>query len=443
MSDHREDPTSRLVEDAAALPARIENMRPGQVRDAVTRGATCLLPVGTIESEGDHVPLGMNHAYEEALAALASELGAVVAPPLWYAPTGYILSGPKEGTFDMPTDAFVRYVEEVMFTLMEVGFRRVEIVPLHNPQGEDGPLYKACKFVTANLSNDLWKDPAMGRNWWIRPDRNTLNGKRFGIRDLAQTPPAEGQAKPSKELDLPLRLEWMTPSQLKEAVRRGLPCFLPSGVLENHGNHNPIGCDAIEAQDPVLLAAGQAPAVVAPTIWYGPTGYAVSGPELATTNVDGHVYRKYMEGVLAGLEALGFKHIVIVQVHQGSAGPQWTAMDTAIQKQRCRLHLQYGPGWGNRLEPSQIQHASVEIITVPHGQYDHAGKNETSWMLHLRPEYTDMTLIRPGDYFFCWQPDREANKATAEWGHQMTERAVEGLITLIKEKTRTPVEAGQ
>jgi creatinine amidohydrolase/Fe(II)-dependent formamide hydrolase-like protein len=229
----------------------------------------------------------------------------------------------------------------------------------------------------------------------------------------------------------------MFPSELKEALRRGLPCFVPCGCLENHGNQNPIGCDAFEAQDPLLLAAGKVPAVVAPTVWYGPTGYAVTGPELATTDINVQVFRNYMVGVVKGLAAVGFTNIVFVQVHQGSDGPEWTAMEMAIQSYRSSLYKQpgYGPGWAARMKQSEYRHADIEVIAPPHGQYDHAGKNETSWMLHLRGKHTDLKLVRPGDYRFCWQEGDEAVKASADWGRQMTERTVEALVELIRQKT--------
>jgi creatinine amidohydrolase/Fe(II)-dependent formamide hydrolase-like protein len=416
---------------------RLENMRPGQIRDAVAQGASCLLPVGTLESEGDDVPLGADiAALQEDLLKLAEKQKAVIAPPIWYAPTGYIMSGPDEGTFDMPLRSFAGYLEEVLITLAELGFERIVVTLVHNAQGEESPIHKVCKFTTANLFNDLWKRPEIGRNWWIRPDRDAIKWNRYAISQLPRRQASDRSEKAAEDVDLPLRLEQMTPSELKEAVRRGLPCFVPSGVLENHGNHNPIGCDAVEAQDPVVLAAGKAAAVVAPTIWYGPTGYAVTGPQLGTTNVDGKVHRDYMAGVVAGLASMGFKNILFVQVHQGSGGPQWTAIEMGIQEYRAGLAGRYGPGWRKRLGTADTKHANVQVIGVPHGQYDHAGRNETSWMLYLRAQHTDLGLIRPGDYPFCWSEGGESERATAEWGREMTGKAVEGFVEIIKEKTQ-------
>jgi len=423
--------------DKAVLPAQLENMRPGQIRDAVAQGTPCLVPVGTLENDSDEVPLGIDReGGEYRLLSLAQEMNAVVAPTLWYSPTGYILSGPDEGTFDLPAEAFAAYIEEVLLTLRAVGFKTVQIVPLHNPQGDNSPLIAACRFALGNIFNNLWKNPEFGQNWWIRPDRDKLNWGAFGMRQLP-TVSATNPGQPATDgLCLPLRLENMRPAELKGALQKGLPCFVPTGVLENHGNHNPIGCDAFEVQNPILEAASRAPAVIAPTIWFGPTAYAVTGPKLATTDINGVVFQRFADGVVSGLAAMGFKHIIFLHVHQGG-GAEGTGIDLAIQQYRSRLASQvgYGPGWARHLTPQEMQHPQIERIGTPGGKYDHAGKNETSWMLYLRRQYTDLSLIRPGDYPFCWEKGNEANTATAEWGRQMNEEVVANLVRLIQEKT--------
>ena len=433
--------------DKAVFPGWLENMRAGQVRDAVAQEAVCLLPVGTLESCADQEPLGIGAAaYRSGMESLAADRKAVIAPPIWYAPTGYVLGGPSDGTFHMAVAAFWRYLAEVLFTLGEVGFSRIEVVLVHNPQGKAGPLHAACKLAEADIFNNLWKDPRFGRNWWIRPDRDRLEWARYSLRELPDPKAAKHKIKASRKatsvrMELPLRLEHMRPSQLRQAVAKGLCCLVPVGVIENHGNQNPVGCDAIEAQDPVVLAASEAPAVVAPTIWYGPTGFGVTGPDLATTDISAPAFAGYMAGVVGGLAAMGFKNIIFVQVHQGSAGPEWTSIELAIAEFRCRLHQDgdYGFGWGLK-EPCRRNAPNMEVIAPPHGQYDHAGKNETSWMLHLRGQYTDLGMLRPGDYPFCWHADGEADKATAEWGRQMTEKAVDGLVQLIRARTAPPTE---
>ena len=428
--------TSFYPKDEVELPARLETLRVGQVRGAVARGASCLVPVAALDAGNKDQAIGFNPYEDAALLDLAREHHAVIAPVIWYSPSGYTHAGPEDGTFDMPLHAFAMYVENVMTTLYKVGFCSVRLVAYVD--GEDrtrsDPLLAACGFAQANLFNDLWKDPEIGINWWDRPDRDELNWQRYTMHELVR--PAQPEFANGNG-ELPLRLEQLTPAQLRSCVQKGYPLFIASGVLENHGNQNPIGCDGIEAQDPLLMAAEQAPAVVAPTIWYGPTCYGVSGPELATTDIDGHRYHHYVRGVIEGLAAMGFQDIVFVQVHQGLGGAQGSGTVMAIQAYRSSLWSRagFGPGWASN-PSSSARVPNVEIIPPPHAQYDHAGKNETSWCLHLRPENTDLSLVRENDYRFCWNPGNEARLATAEWGATMCRKTVAGLVEMIRSRVR-------
>lgn len=436
--------TSFFPKDEVLLPARLETLRAGQIVNAVQKKAHCLLPLATLEADAIDQPLGFDPYADEALMSLAQKSNAVIAPPIWYCPTGYTHGSPEEGTFDMPLAAFAGYVQNVLSTLYEIGFHVVKMVAYTDAKDSrrHEPLLAACRFVQANLFNDLWKDPAIGRNWWDRPDRPQLHWQRFGLESLPR-PAQTGFA--NLEGTLPLRLQQLTPGKLRDCIARGHPLFISSAVIENHGNQNPVGCDGFEAQDPLMLAAGEAPVVVGPTIWYGPTGYGVTGPELGTTDIEGSVYEPYLEGVIRGLAAMGFGEIVFVQVHQGSGGAQWNSTAMAAQAYRASLWASEGyggPGWCRKKTPGSRRPASVTLITPPHAQYDHAGKNETSWMLHLRPQFTDLSLLRPGDYRFCWNTGNEAKLATAEWGETMCLKTVAGLVEIIRSKAcqdRAPI----
>lgn len=436
MSSFYMHDTSFFPKDEIEFPARLESLRVGQVLDAVARKSICLVPVATLEARGDDRPLGFDPYADESFMALAKDLNAVIAPVTWYAPTGYTHSRPEEGTFDMQLSSFAAYLENIISTLSAIGFHEVRMVIWTDPEDPErnAPLRDTCQFVKANLFNDLWKIPEFGINWWDRPDHQDLHWQRHGLEILDrpdQTDWANGNGS------LPLRLDQLTPTQLRNSLDSGFPMFLASAVVENHGNQNPIGCDGYEAEDPLLLAAGDAPAVIGPAIWFGPTCYGVSGPELATTDINGHIYEQYMEGVIGGLAAMGFQDIVFVQVHQGTGGAQANSTFMAAQAWRSSLWRRegFGTGWAGGDSPVQAP-TNVELITPPHAQYDHAGKNETSWMLHLRPEYTDLSLLRPDDYRFCWNEGDESELATAEWGETMCNKTVPALAEMIRERIR-------
>ncbi|MDP7248556.1 MAG: creatininase family protein [Planctomycetota bacterium] len=426
--------TSFFPQDDVEIPSRLESLRVCQVKNAVARKAGCLVPVAALDACGPDEPLGFDPYQDDALLALAKEHNAIIAPVIWYCPTGYTHGKPENGTFDIQVHSFSSYLENVLTTLYEIGFQSVSMVTYvdDDDPSRSAPLVSACEFVRANLFNDLWKDPEIGINWWDRPDRDELNWQRYACYELKRPCQPDFSLQPG---DSPLRLEQLTPDLLRDCVAKGYPLFIPSAVLENHGNQNPIGCDGYEAQDPLLMAAEQAPAVVAPTIWYGPTCYGVSGPELATTDIDGNRYHKFVEGIITGMAAMGWRDVTFVQVHQGLGGAQANATLMAIQAYRASLASRngFGAGWAASGKPAP---AKVEMMTPPDGQYDHAGKNETSWMLYLRPDNSDLSLIRENDYRFCWNPGNEARLATAEWGETMCKKTVAGFVEAINAKVR-------
>jgi creatinine amidohydrolase/Fe(II)-dependent formamide hydrolase-like protein len=399
-------------------------MRPGQIQDAVKQGATVLLPVGALESSKDDAPLGVPEPeFHKALLELAGDRKVVIAPPVWYAPTGYINGKAADGTFDIPTMTFVAYLQEVVLELRAAGFNKVQLVVLDKGQGEKSLIYAACKYVLGDYMNSYWKNPGTGKGWWTNPATKAMSWDTTGI-ELLNVPAASPVPKTVK-LTLPLRLEQMRTSELREAIRQGLPCFVPAGVIENHGSHNPVAVDVFEAQDPLVLAAAKTPVVVGPSIWYGGTSYAVSNQQLGTLDISGDTFYYYTLGVVQGLAAMGFQRITFVHGHQGN-GAQDTGIKLAAQEYK-RLVATKAPGVN--------QKTVIDDMGVPGGTFDHGGKNETSWMLYLRQPYVNLSLIRPNDYMFCWYKDDESNTATYEWGKQMAEEALANYPKIIKERT--------
>jgi len=66
-----------------------------------------------------------------------------------------------------------------------------------------------------------------------------------------------------------VRYELLKPSQLDQIVRETPIAYLPLGSLEWHGDHLPIGNDAIKAYEICLRAARVTGGVVLPPLWYG------------------------------------------------------------------------------------------------------------------------------------------------------------------------------
>jgi len=416
--------------DPVSLPANLENMRTGQILDAVAKGIKVILPIGTLESTDNDVPVGLNSGeLQHVLDSLSLKDSALIAPTIWYSPTGYFMGGPSDGSFDISTNAFVKYLEEVMTEFYLMGFKHVKIVIIHNLLREESPLVKACRFVLGNIFNDYWKEESVGTGWWLNPKKN-IQYNRTSL-DILSLKSEKNQVKKGMS---PTRLEEMTPAEIRKTVEQGLLCIVPVGVIECHGNHNPVGVDIIKVQEPLLMASSKIPVVIAPPIYYGGTAYAVSGPELGSMDINGQTGYEYTLGIAYGLVDMGFKHIIFCSGHQGG-GTQSAGLDLIAQETRRIITEQYGYGWMNRLKNSEKLYPVVEYITNPVVMDDHAGKYETSWMLYLRPTYTKPELISPYDYQFCWQKDMESIKANYELGKQLADDVEDKWIKIIKERT--------
>ncbi|CAN5402294.1 creatininase family protein [soil metagenome] len=69
----------------AGTPCRIKEMRPGEVRDCLARDARLIIPVGTCEQHGRHLPLGADTLIVEHLSDdLSAEFQILRAPTVEY-----------------------------------------------------------------------------------------------------------------------------------------------------------------------------------------------------------------------------------------------------------------------------------------------------------------------------------------------------------------------
>ncbi len=70
---------------AAATPRRIKDMRPGEIAETLARDGRLIVPVGTCEQHGKHMPLGADTLIVELLADdLSAEFQILRAPTIEY-----------------------------------------------------------------------------------------------------------------------------------------------------------------------------------------------------------------------------------------------------------------------------------------------------------------------------------------------------------------------
>jgi creatinine amidohydrolase len=105
-----------------------------ELRDKAQSGAIVLMPVGSMEQHGPHLPVGVDTYLSEgvcraAAEAVAGDLPAVVAPTLWCGMAEHHMAFGGTFTLDIPTYRAVLLC--LLKSLERHGFKRVLIVNGH------------------------------------------------------------------------------------------------------------------------------------------------------------------------------------------------------------------------------------------------------------------------------------------------------------------------
>ena len=245
-----------------------------------------------------------------------------------------------------------------------------------------------------------------------------------------------------------MKLQEMLPYQVERALRERWPLFLPAGTIEYHGEHLPLGVDTIAVLTAMEALEKRIDCVIAPTVWYGPSSYAVAGPEKGTIDVDVDRFEGHVQDVLSGLLQTGFRRIIVVIHHQFEGG-QLMPEALAFRKAGMKLAFQWqerekGRGWwgspasktyyenmGTREDP--FNWIQVVPLMSPEIQkkmgYDHAGKLETSLMQHAVPGLVETARLAGDGLWFT----SDASQASAAHGQKTFGMIVEYLAGLAGE----------
>ena len=239
-----------------------------------------------------------------------------------------------------------------------------------------------------------------------------------------------------------MRLQHLLPGQLRQAIDEGWPLLVPTGCVEYHGPHLPLGTDTLIVEELLLRVAEQTPCVVAPPFWYGPASYAVSGPEQGSIDVSTERFGRHVKDVLAGFWRTGFRWIIVGVHHQGLDGPESLAIRQAAAEVTFELtHAERGDSWWGKTAPApddtvfeRIQvWPSVLPAAAAHGvtMADHAGFYETSLILAALPALVSQELLAVDAPWFTHAPGSNAADATVESGQQMMAAMVKAWVDRI------------
>lgn len=178
-------------------------------------------------------------------------------------------------------------------------------------------------------------------------------------------------------------LSWPEFDRIKDKV---VAVILPVGSVEAHGRHLPLGTDVFaplkiaELVEQKVRERGKE-VLVMPPIWYGHSFALNAYP--GTINVRPESLRMYVGDVLAELAAEGFKKIVLLNGHGGNVYPLTEAAED-VAELYPDVEVYLINWWLDFRE---------DILSVCSSQ-GHAGEDETSVMLAIRPELVNMREAR-------------------------------------------------
>ena len=232
--------------------------------------------------------------------------------------------------------------------------------------------------------------------------------------------------------------EELRPREFIERINQCPIAYLPLGTLEWHGLHLPLGADGLQSKGFFTELAEEIGGIVLPMLFLGPdpyfinegTGY-IGMDELSFDDgnaqqlegtayyVENDLFIKILEAILWNLSRAGFK-IVVAHGHGPSTGTFANNIKNFEQKFGLKLFELWSLG-----------------ETGDQGiQTDHAAYNETSLVMGLYPQLTDLNELSGDNKMTGISGTDPRNKATYEEGRRIIEKNVEAVGKKLKNELK-------
>ena len=246
----------------------------------------------------------------------------------------------------------------------------------------------------------------------------------------------------------------MTVQEVRDGLRETQTIIVPIGITEQHGYHLPLSTDIFNAQELAARTSAVTGCFVAPTVPYNFSGGMLPG----TINISPQVFSLLLMDICQSLVTQGFKHIILLLGHGGTESVR-AVNDAAENFQRLRPQL-----GGITISVVPFWEFSPTYMQAFEDRDFHSGRYETSLMLFWHPELVKMEkaqldspammkrMYEDQDAYLVKtklvehpyvipkitpHPEIEVGVmgnyagASAEFGQQMAEECVAGLVKMI------------
>ncbi len=154
------------------LKYRYEEFTWPEIREAVAQNRVAVLPVGTVEQHGPHLPLVTDVLTAGEMSRLAVESApaeSVLLPPVYYSFNEHHMDFP--GTIAVEGPTIIKYVTDIGRSLARHGFRKILLV---NGHGSNVPF---LDVAARNITNSTEAICAMA-SWWSLIPKDLLRELR-------------------------------------------------------------------------------------------------------------------------------------------------------------------------------------------------------------------------------------------------------------------------
>jgi creatinine amidohydrolase len=144
----------------AATEYRYEKLTWPDINDAVQMGKICIVPCGSVEQHGAHLPLDVDIVCPQGIALGAGRAvpdKVLVLPPVWYGYTAHVMDFP--GTINTHYTTFIEQVLDIAKSLAYHGFKKILLL---NGHGSNMPNLDLASR-RANLETDA---ECVLAAWW-------------------------------------------------------------------------------------------------------------------------------------------------------------------------------------------------------------------------------------------------------------------------------------
>jgi len=194
--------------------------------------------------------------------------------------------------------------------------------------------------------------------------------------------------------DTPVMMGDMTWPEVAEALGRDPVVFLPTGTVEQHGPHLPLGVDYLLPQAICAEAARAVGGLVAPPVIYGYKSLPRSGggPFFAgSTGLDGATLSAVIRDILREFARHGIRRVVVLDGHYENRFFLNEGIDLVMREPVCTdIRIMCLQHW-DMLTPDTLD--QIFPADYPGIELEHAAVLETSLMMHFYPERVREELI--------------------------------------------------